>query len=229
MGHTVTMSKFPPDLLVNEGRYFMVMIDNSTSMKRATVGDKSLFSIQLEEIGNLVSALRRGTKRNKTSIAFATFDGILQPGWQELLDDEFVLPNASSIPESNCSPVLDIVGGMLDTLEHLYVEATQQGLQVTCGALLISDGLDGFSIDGEQIPVSVSSREEIGERFIRFTSSGFTCNVLAIGCDQGESVASFFSGLQVPPESIVRTGLDPSELRRHFGDVSQKSLGSMYH
>jgi hypothetical protein len=218
----------PPGGLVHDGRYFGIILDSSTSMRRVRADGTSLFSLQLEELSRCLSGLRQGRQRFNTSVLFNSFAGCVKPGWQSLLDPSFAMPSESDLPVCTESPVLDITGGTIALLNHLYVQAALEGKEISCGILIITDAREGYRVKQGIKPVSSSSLETTALRIKQHVHSNFVCNVLAIGEDNGASVAAFFSSLGVPQTSIYGTGVSASEFRRSFKDVSERSLGALY-
>lgn len=208
------------------GRYFIALIDNSRSMHETKIGEQSLFSLQIEQINTLLTALKTGKKRDDTHVLLVTFDGALDPGWQPLMDVHYL--NESAIPESNCSPILDILGGILDTLELVAITGIDAGKDVKCSMLVVTDGLDGFNVGSRAFPVSVSTVAQIRKRMERHYKSGYVANALAIGPDGGKAVTDFFLSVGFNSKSIVSSELDPQKLRRAYEDVSESSFRDLH-
>jgi hypothetical protein len=187
-----------------------------------TIGDESLFSLQISEVNRTLRALKAGTLGDKTWVLLVNFHGAIHPGWQPREDVAEL--EVSAIQQSKFSPVLDLLGGILDHLKGLVSDATEEGTRIRCAIMIATDGLDGIEIDSVAYPISSSKVEDIRPRVTEFSARDFQLNALAIGPDGGKRVASFFKSLGIDDMCLVKSGLDHKALLKAFDDHSRSSL-----
>jgi hypothetical protein len=217
---TTDPSSWVPPLKAG-ARYFIMLIDNSASMRDTALdnGD-SLFDLQVREMNAMLSALKRATNLRSLWVLRADFSGALGP-WTTI--DR--TPYFERAPQHfvSATPLLDILAGCLDALEFMAQAA--QGARIQCGITLATDGLDGVtSSRGVSFPCSRTEEYEVKERLALFTKSGFIANALAIGPDNGDRVFDYLSKLGFPTYGIRKSGLDPQALRRAFHEISDSSF-----
>lgn len=217
---TSDMKSWLPPL--NAGaRYFILLIDNSASMRdTALKSGESLFDLQIREMNAMLSALKRAKSLRSLWVLRADFSGALGP-WTTIDRTPYFGKTAQRFVSA--SPLLDILAGCLDTLEHMAQVAA--GTRIQCGLTLATDGLDGVSSSqGRSFACSRTEESEVRERLKLFNDSGFIANALAIGPDDGQRVFDYLASLGFPRYGIRKSGLDPQALRRAFDEISDSSF-----
>ena len=209
-------------LVDSDGVLFVIVIDNSESMFSTEVEGRTLFDVQLEMFNRLVWALNTSKISEKAWILVTTLSGVFTPGWIRM--DELERFSPEMFVPTRTTPILDVVAGLLEGIEVVYRKQEDSGRSPRVSLVMCTDGLDGFSVNGENYPVSISSEESVNERVHTFLESGFFLSALAIGGDGGRHVASFYRRIGIPSESILQSGLTLSELRRAFGTSTEQTI-----
>ena len=216
-----------PGPIVDNGSYFVVLLDTSRSMRETRVAaEETLFSLQLAQVNSFGTALFKGKNNDKMQLLFVHFDGVVAQGWTPLAE----LPRLKDedLPESACSPVLDTLSAALELFEKIKIEAMKKQAAVNCGLLVVTDGLDGITIGDRSYPISVRGVEDVRKQIARFQARDYHAHALAIGSDGGAEVSDFFLKLGFEPDLIFKSGLNESELRKQFNVASQSLVSDLY-
>ncbi len=214
-----------PTKLEEDGRYLVIIIDNSESTRDTMVSGKSLFDHQLEAVEEMKLALLGGKARARTEVLTVCFHGAVQRGWYPL--EKMPVLSPSDFDFINCTPLLDFLAASLDHIEAVYKAASQQGLGVRCGLMLMSDGLEGVEVGQRPFAVSLTSEEHVKIRMDWFCRRGFFANALAMGADGGLELKSLLMRIGFPEAGIRPTELGRDQLRRAFGDLSNSTFRGM--
>jgi hypothetical protein len=214
-----------PTTLVEDGRYLVLLLDNSESARGTVINGKSLFAQQLEAVEELVTYLMSGKAHDRTEILTVCFHGAVGEGWYPLHKVPRFDP--SHFEFMNCTPLLDFLSAVLDHLESVFATGFEQDVSVRCGFMLMSDGLEGVDVGGKSFPVSVTSEEQVRLRMEWFLRREFFANALAMGADGGLELKNLLLRVGFPKDGIRPTSLGAGELRRAFGDMSYSTFRGM--